>query len=63
VREVSDRFRGGESSRRVLRRDAKGTNRARRFAAALEMKRELGGDLVRGVSPRGLLRRILGLIV
>ena len=53
---MSDRFRAGEPPPRSLRCDAKKTNRARRFVAALEMKRELGRDLVRGVSPRGLLR-------
>jgi hypothetical protein len=46
VREVSDRFGGGEPARRVLRRNAKEANRALPFAASLEMERELGGDLV-----------------
>jgi hypothetical protein len=53
---MSDRFRAGEPPRRLLRRDAKETNRARRIPAPLEMERELGGDLVATVSPRGLLR-------
>jgi hypothetical protein len=46
AREMSDRFRPGESARRIFRRDAKETDRAPRVAPPLEMQRKLGGDLV-----------------